>query len=379
LADPVTRIVALTVTEGGYFINPATKAFDADHPDIQHDIQNPNAPRSAFGAMVAALRKRRDRGIGPFTGLSCDNLPDNGHILRQTVVSLARMSDPELASWIDTHCSFPNSMVDCIVPATGEREIALAHGFGINDQIPVTHEAFRQWVLEDEFCAGRPDWEDAGATFTTNVRAYELMKLRLLNAGHQVLANPGEILSLNTIADCMTHPLIANLFRTVMTEEIVPHVDDVPDITAEQYVDLIESRFKNPTIVDTTRRVAFDGSSRHASFVLPIVRDALASGRSVEGLALVEALWARMCAGTREDGSTIEANDPSWAELTELARTAQGQPRSWLKLNTIYGDLADADPFAKAFERWLKMIWDHGCTSTLAAYTGADVKVRAQQ
>lgn len=379
LADPVTRIVALTVTEGGYFINPATKAFDADHPDIQHDIQNPNAPRSAFGAMVAALRKRRDRGIGPFTGLSCDNLPDNGHILRQTVVSLARMSDPELASWIDRYCSFPNSMVDCIVPATGEREIALAHGFGINDQIPVTHEAFRQWVLEDEFCAGRPDWEDAGATFTTNVRAYELMKLRLLNAGHQVLANPGEILSLNTIADCMTHPLIANLFRTVMTEEIVPHVDDVPDITAEQYVDLIESRFKNPAIVDTTRRVAFDGSSRHASFVLPIVRDALASGRSVEGLALVEALWARMCAGTREDGSTIEANDPSWAELTELARTAQGQPRSWLKLNTIYGDLADADPFAKAFERWLKMIWDHGCTSTLAAYTGADVKVRAQQ
>ncbi len=166
MADPSIRIVALTVTEGGYYIDPATKGFDASHPDILHDAENPQKPNTAFGAMVAALRLRRDRGIGPFTGQSCDNLQGNGQILRQTVVSLARLSDPELADWIDTNCSFPNAMVDCIVPATGARELAMAEEFGIEDAVPVTHETFRQWVLEDDFCAGRPDWDKVGATLT---------------------------------------------------------------------------------------------------------------------------------------------------------------------------------------------------------------------
>ena len=157
MADPAIRIVALTVTEGGYYIDPATNGFDATHPDIQHDAENPGIPKTAFGAIVAALRLRRDRGIGPFTGLCCDNLQGNGSILRQAVVSLGRLSDPELADWIDTNCSFPNSMVDCIVPATGPNELALAQGFGIDDAVPVTHERFRQWVMEDDFCAGRPD------------------------------------------------------------------------------------------------------------------------------------------------------------------------------------------------------------------------------
>jgi len=166
MTDPAIRIVALTVTEGGYYIDPATKAFDAAHPDIRHDAVHPDRPRTAFGAMVAALRSRRDRGIGPFTGQSCDNIQGNGSVLRQTVVSLARASDPGLAEWIDASCTFPNSMVDCIVPATGPKELALAHGFGIDDAVPVTHENFRQWVIEDDFCAGRPAWERVGATFS---------------------------------------------------------------------------------------------------------------------------------------------------------------------------------------------------------------------
>ncbi len=172
MADPAIRIVALTVTEGGYYIDPVTGAFDPKHPDIQHDAENPDMPRTAFGAMIAALRRRRDAGHGPFTGQCCDNLQGNGAILRQTVVSLARLSDPELAEWIDANCSFPNSMVDCIVPATGPQEMKLVNDLGIDDRAPVTHEGYRQWVIEDDFCAGRPDWDKVGATFTDDVHSY---------------------------------------------------------------------------------------------------------------------------------------------------------------------------------------------------------------
>lgn len=370
LSDPAIRIVALTVTEGGYFTDPVTRGFDCDHPDIRHDAAHPETPRTAFGAIVAALRIRRDKGLGPLTGQSCDNLLGNGAVLRQAVVSLAQLSDPDLAGWIDENCSFPNSMVDCIVPATGPAEIELAREFGIEDHAPVTHENYRQWVLEDDFCAGRPDWDQAGATFTDDVHAYESMKIRVLNAGHQVLANAGEILGVGTISKCMEHPDISAFFRKVETEEIAPHVAPVPDMSAIDYVALIEERFRNNAIVDTTRRVAFDGSSRHPGFVLPILRDGLASGVSVDGLALVEALWARMCAGTREDGTEIEPNDPQWDSLNAAANAARQQPMAWLQQTQFYGDLADEPRFADAFERWLTLIWSSGTKAALRNYVG---------
>ena len=368
MAQGDVRIVSLTVTEGGYYLDPATNAFDAAHPDIEHDAEHPDAPRTAFGAMVAALRARRDRGIGPFTGLSCDNLQGNGAILRQTVVGLARLSDPALAEWIDQTCTFPDSMVDCIVPATGANERALVRELGIADDVPVTHEPYRRWVIEDAFCAGRPDWDDVGATFSDQVHAYETMKLRILNAGHQVLVGAGELLSIETIAGCMAHPLIAGLFRRVEREEIAPFVAPVPGMMPEAYVDLIAQRFGNPALVDTVRRVAFDGAARHAAFALPIVREALAKGGSVEGLALVEALWARMCFGEREDGSVIEPNDPSWDELRRIAAAAKGDPQAWLERLDIYGELRANDRFATAFGAWLRMLWAEGTEATLAAY-----------
>ena len=368
MADPAIRIVAMTVTESGYYVDPVSKGFDSAHPDIQHDAANPATPRTAFGAMVAALRLRRDAGHAPFSGLSCDNLQGNGAILRQTVVSLARMTDPGLADWIDLNGRFPNSMVDCIAPATGPNEIALCHGFGIDDAAPVAHEAFRQWVIEDDFANGRPDWDAVGATFSDDVHSFETMKIRILNAGHQVLANVGEVLGIKTISECMAHPQIAAMFRKVQAKEITQTVDPVPGMTPLAYLDLIESRFSNPRIVDTTRRVAFDGSARHTGFVLPILRDQLAAGRSVLGLALVEALWARMCHGTREDGSTIEPNDPFWADLTVVAHQAKTTPGAWLGQRRFYGDLADAGPFAEAFKGWLSLIWAEGCEAALAKY-----------
>ncbi|MEL6889114.1 MAG: mannitol dehydrogenase family protein [Pseudomonadota bacterium] len=368
MSDPAIRIVSLTVTEGGYYIDAASGGFDAHHDDIRHDAAHPDTPRTAFGAIIAALAARRAAGHGPFTLQSCDNLQGNGAILRQTVVSLAQMIDPELAAWIVAEVSFPNSMVDCIVPATGPQEVARALSLGIDDAAPVTHENFRQWVIEDDFCAGRPDWDQVGATFTDDVHAYEAMKIRMLNAGHQVLANVGELLAVPTIAACMDDAQIAAFFAKVEADEIVPYVDAVPGITPQVYLGLITRRFSNPTIHDTTRRVAFDGSSRHTGFVLPILRDALAAGGSVSGLALVEALWARMCAGTREDGSVIEANDPHWAALTTAAEAARSDPAAWLAQVQFYGNLADDPIFAAAFSGWLERIWADGSRAALAAY-----------
>lgn len=369
MADPGIRIVALTVTEGGYFIDPGTGALNSSHPDIQHDIEHPATPRTVFGAIVAALKLRRAGGHGPFTVQSCDNLQGNGTITEQTVLGLAKLADPELADWIEQQCTFPNSMVDCIVPATGTKEIALARQLGIIDAAPVTHENYRQWVIEDNFCAGRPDWDKVGAIFTDDVHDFETMKIRILNAGHQVIANAGELLSLETISDCMAHPALSSFFKKIQREEIAPYVKPVPGITPTEYVDLIETRFSNPEIHDTTRRVAFDGSSRHTGFVLPILRDALDAGGSIEGLSLVEALWARMCAGTREDGSAIEPNDPQWHSLTTAALAARDDPQRWLNQRQIYGETASDQRFSQSFGYWLNFVWQNGTEAAIGAYT----------
>lgn len=368
LAQADIRIVSLTVTEGGYFIHPATKGFDATHPDIVHDAANPTKPRTAFGAIVAALKLRKEMGLRALTALSCDNLVTNGDILRQTLVSLARLSDPALADWIDNTCSFPNSMVDCIVPATGANELALAKGFGVDDAAPVTHEDFRQWVIEDHFCAGRPDWDKVGAQFTNDVHAFEAMKIRILNGGHQVISVPAQVLGIETISGCMEHNLLGSLFLKIAHEEIAPHVDAVPDMTPSAYVKLIQRRCANPMIVDTTRRVAFDGSSRHPGFVLPSIRDGLAAGTSIDGLALIEAAWARMCAGTRDDGTVIAPNDPFWPDLNETALRAKCDPTAWLSMTHIYGDLTENVRFVAAFKAALRRIWADGMSAAIQNY-----------
>ncbi len=368
MADPAIRIVSLTITEGGYYTDPFTKHFNDSHPDIQHDLTHPESPRTVFGTMVAALKRRRAQGFGPFTGQSCDNIQSNGNTLRQAVISIAQANDPPLAEWIDAHCTFPNSMVDCIVPVTGANEIAQVQAMGIDDAAPVTHESFRQWIIEDQFCSGRPEWERVGAVFSEQVSDYEMMKMRVLNAGHQIIVNLGELLSIETIADCMAQPLIRAFFRKIQCNEILPQVRTVPNITKEEYLSLIERRFSNATIADTTRRVAYEGSSRHPGFVLPVVRDGLKSGTPIEGLALVEALWARMCEGQRENGTVIESNDPLWATLQATAKAARERPRVWLEQNELYGDLIEANRFVHAFERWLARLWTDGCQITVEAY-----------
>lgn len=372
MANPAIRIVSLTVTEGGYYVDPVTGQFDVSHADLQHDAEHPDHPLTAFGAIVRALKLRRDAHQKPFTCLSCDNLQGNGEILRQTIVGLARQSDAALASWIAENGAFPNSMVDCIVPATGLKEVDLAMCLGVADEVPVTHENFRQWVIEDSFCAGRPDWDKVGATFVTNVHDYEMQKIRLLNAGHQVIANSAEILGIATVSEAMLHGDIRALFLKVTMQEIAPHVPHVPENSPIQYIDLVERRFSNPAIVDTIRRVSFDGSSRHPGFVLPSVRDARARGAPVEGLALVQAAWARMCVSVREDGSQITPNDPFWKALVAQAQAARDVPQRWLLQENLYGDLAHDPVFSEAFGKWLKMIYRDGIVAAIQLYVKGD-------
>ncbi|WP_319568741.1 mannitol dehydrogenase family protein [Cohaesibacter marisflavi] len=368
MSQPDIRIVALTVTEGGYYLDPATGQFDATHPDMEHDAANPDSPRTAFGAMIAALKQRRGAGTGPFTGLCCDNLQGNGGILKRTLVSLAKLSDADLADWIETHCTFPNSMVDCIVPATGAKELALVHSFGIDDAVPVTHESFRQWVIEDNFCKGRPDWDRAGATFAPSVHDYETMKLRILNGGHQIISMSGDLLGIKTISGCMDHEAIRAFLLNTMKREVLPNVKPVPDMTPSSYLELIEARFSNPEIVDTTRRVAFDGSSRQPGFIIPSIRDALANGQPIDGLALMSALWMRYCYGKREDGSVIEPNDPNWAALNKVAEASVDDPTNWLNQRQYYGDIAQNDLFREAFIRWAICLAEDGVDSVLQTY-----------
>ena len=368
MADPNIRIVSLTITEGGYYLDPILMRLDINNPEIKNDIKYPESPQTVFGAMIKALSIRKEKGFGPFTGLSCDNISGNGTILRNNLLSMAVLIDKNLAKWIEEKCSFPNSMVDCIVPKTGPVELNLVKSFGIVDEVPVTHEKFRQWVVEDNFCAGRPKLEKVGVIFTKNVGTYETMKLRILNGGHQIIANVGEILSIKTISECMTYPEIKNLFLKITSNEITPNIKGVPNMTPNQYIKLIKDRFSNNKILDTTRRVAFDGSSRHPVFVIPSIQDAIRADSPISGLALVEASWARMCYGVREDGSHIIPNDPNWIELKKFSKKSRKDPLCWIYQKQYYGNLGNNTKFSDLFSFWLNMIWKDGMKKTIKYY-----------
>jgi mannitol 2-dehydrogenase len=371
MSRPEIRIVSLTVTEGGYYINAATGTFDPADPAIIADAPNPH--RTAFGAIIAALKARRAAGTPPFTVMSCDNLPGNGHVTQDAVTGLARLSDPALADWIAANVAFPNGMVDRITPATGPRERALAATFGLGDDpVPVTCEPFRQWVVEDNFPQGRPPLEKVGVTFTPHVHAFEMMKIRILNGGHATIAYPGGLMGIEYVHQAMAHPLVLGFLNKVETEEIIPYVPPVPDTVIAEYYQLIVQRFSNPEIADTERRLCLDGSNRQPKFIVPSIRDALAAGGKVDGLALVSALWCRYCAGTEDDGTVIPPNDPNWDRLQPLALAAKSNPQAWLDgLTTVYGDVATNPRFTAAFAHWLPRLWAQGTAATLTAYTSS--------
>ncbi|MGD9914490.1 MAG: mannitol dehydrogenase family protein [Rhizobiaceae bacterium] len=369
LADPAIRIVSLTITEGGYFIDPASGRFNPAHPDIAADAAHPGAPKTVFGLIVAGLKRRREEGIAPFTVMSCDNIPHNGVVTRNAVAGLAELSDPAFAAWIRESVAFPNGMVDRITPATGERERAmLSEQFGIEDNWPVFCEPFRQWVLEDNFPAGRPALEAVGVQFVPDVTPYEHMKIRILNGGHAVIAYPAGLMDIHFVHEAMQDSEVLGFLRKVERDEIIPVVPPVPDTDLGAYYQLIEDRFSNPKIGDTIRRLCLDGSNRQPKFIVPSIADRLAKGLAVTGLALESALWCRYCFGTTDSGATIEPNDPSWERLQETAKAAKADPAAWLAMDDIYGDVARSPAFREAFAGWLNALWKDGARATLRRY-----------
>lgn len=369
MTDPAIRIVSLTITEGGYFIDPATGRFDPAHPAIVEDARNPQSPRTVFGLIVAGLKARHDKGIPPFTVMSCDNIPGNGHVTEAAVAGLAQLSDPEFAGWIAANVAFPNSMVDRITPATGEREINITRdSYRIDDAWPVFCEEFKQWVLEDHFPLGRPALEQVGVTFVPDVAPYELMKLRILNGGHAAIAYPAALMDIHFVHEAMENPLIRAFLAKLENEEIIPVVPPVPETSLEDYYALIERRFSNPKIGDTIPRLAQDGSNRQPKFILPSTADRLEKGLDVTGLALVSALWCRYFEGVSDGGNRIVFNDSNADRLQAAALKSREEPTAFLALGDIFGAVGTNPHFIKRFTTALASLREAGAAATLQRY-----------
>lgn len=369
LADPRIRIVSLTVTEGGYFVNPALGKFDPENPAIAADARSPENPKTVFGLILAGLKARRAAGVAPFTVMSCDNVPHNGNVCRDAVAGLAEAQEKGFAAWVRNTVAFPNAMVDRIATATSDRERQITRDdFGIDDAWPVFCEDFIQWVVEDSFPSGRPAFEEAGAEFVGDVTPWEMMKLRILNAGHAIIAYPSGLMDIHFVHEGMENPLVRAFLQKVERTEIIPIVPPVPGTDLDGYFQKVEERCLNPKIGDTIRRLCLDGSNRQPKFIIPSIADRLKQGLPVEGLALESALWARYCAGTTDSGKAIEPNDPNWDRLTETAAAAREDPAAWLAMRDIYGETAEAPAFRDAFSGWLRALWANGTEATLRHY-----------
>ncbi|WP_416136318.1 mannitol dehydrogenase family protein [Cypionkella sp.] len=340
MALPTVGIVSLTVTEKGYCHNPATGALNPDHPDILHDLTHPQ-PRSAPGYLVRALQRRKEAGLPPFTVLCCDNLPENGRVVRGVVLDLARRIDPALADWIATEGRFPATMVDRIVPATKPEDIARLKAQGIDDNLPVMHEPFSQWVVEDDFVQGqRPDLGAVGVQLVRDVTPFELMKLRMLNGTHSSLAYLGYLAGYETIADTVADPIFAAFVQKLWRDEIIPAITPPPSVDLTAYAAQLLDRYSNPAIRHRTWQIAMDGSQKLPQRILGTLATNLAAGRDSQGLMLAVAGWMRYVGGTDEKGQPIEVKDPLAADLA--ARAVRGV-RALLDLRAVFpADLAQA-------------------------------------
>jgi len=367
LAAPQTRIVSLTITEGGYNFNQATGEFQADHPDIQHDLQRPAQPVSVFGYLAEALDRRRRAGCAPFTVLSCDNVPQNGDMARKTLLAFAALRDPALHDWIAAHVAFPNSMVDRITPQTTDADREMVRDeFGINDAWPVVCEPFRQWIIEDKFCNGRPPLERVGAQFTSDVHPYEMMKLRLLNAGHSAIGYLGWLAGYPYIHEIMADDLFREYLRRLMGQEVTPLLAPVPGINLTEYQATLLTRFANPTIKDQTARICLDGSSKVPKFVLPSLHEALAAGSPSTLLTLALAGWLRYLRGEDEQGRPYAIDDPRAEELQRLARQGKADPRPLLALTDLFGGLGQSASLVAQLTRFGEQLDADGARATLA-------------
>ncbi len=372
LSDARTRLVTLTVTGGGYLLDDDGR-FAEDDPDVQHDLRDPDAPRTMVGFLVEALRRRRERDAGPFTVLSCDNLPDSGAAARSSVVAFARLRDAELAAWIDEHVTFPSSMVDRITPETSPAtRDEIERTFGVADRWPVVTEPFRQWIVEDAFCAGRPPLETVGVQLVPDVHDYKLIKARMLNGGHCALGYLGTLVGCATTDEAMNHPHVRTVLERMLEEEVQPLLPQVPGMELEQYRRTTLERFANPAIGDELARLCRRGSTKMPSYLLPSLTEAVKRGTPRRMLVLAVAAWMRYLRGTDLTGQVIEVQDARAESLQALARRGGDDPRPLLGMRSVFGRLGDDEALVAELLTALATLSREGMDAAVAACLDMD-------
>lgn len=321
MAAENVKVVTLTVTEKGYCHEPSTGRLNVDHPDIIQDIADASKPASALGFILRALQLRRSKGLRPFTVLTCDNLPENGRVVKGVVLELANLVDKNLAKWIEEECRFPATMVDRIVPATKPEDIErCAEIISKYDASPVMMEPFRQWVIEDNFVDGvRPDLAAVGVELVENVTPYEDMKLRCLNGTHSTLAYLGYLGGHETISDTVADPVYAKFVKSLWTHEIIVGLTPPSGVSLQGYADSLFERYKNPAIRHLTWQIAMDGSQKLPQRILTQLDEGLAADRTMSGLILAVAAWMRYVGGVDENGNPIDVKDPLAGRLKTLS------------------------------------------------------------
>ena len=374
MADPAIKIVSLTVTEGGYNFHAVTGEFQADDPGVVHDLEPGAAPKTSFGLVVEALDRRRQRGVPPFTVLSCDNIQGNGDAARRSFTAFARLKDPKLGEWVEQEVRFPNCMVDRITPVTTDDDrAALAERFGLEDNWPVVCEPFTQWVLEDKFSLGRPPVEDAGAQVVEDVEPYELMKLRLLNASHQGLCYLGYLAGYRLVHDVCQDPLFAEFLLAYMDREATPTLSAVPGIDLHAYKRQLVERFSNPQVRDTVARLCAESSDRIPKWLLPVIRYNLEHDSEIDRAVLVVAAWARYAEGVDEQGEPITIVDRLADTLNATAQTQRDDPLAFVRNRELFGDLVDQPGFTKPYLATLESLHSRGARATLESLVTSSV------
>jgi len=372
MCEPQVAIVSLTITEKGYCHSPATGQLMLDHPMIAADLQNPHQPKSAPGVVVEALARRKAAGLAAFTVMSCDNMPENGHVMRNVVTAYARAVDAELAAWIEQHVTFPSTMVDRIVPAvTADTLDKIENLTGVRDPAGVACEPFRQWVIEDNFVAGRPQWEKAGAELVSDVIPFEEMKLRMLNGSHSFLAYLGYLAGYQHINDCMGDENYRVAARALMLNEQAPTLK-VQGVDLTRYADLLIERYSNPALRHRTWQIAMDGSQKLPQRMLDSVRWHLAHNSRFDLLALGVAGWMRYVGGVDEQGNAIEVNDPLLPVIQQAVQnSAEGESRveALLAIEAIFGnELPQVALFTQAVKEAYQTLLAEGAKATVAKY-----------
>ncbi|MCO4821904.1 MAG: mannitol dehydrogenase family protein [Flavobacteriaceae bacterium] len=360
MANADTRIVSLTITEGGYNFNPTTGDFDFDNLDIQHELRHPNDPKTVYGFLTAALKRRRENGLPAFTILSCDNIEHNGDMLRKMLLSFAEAQDARLADWIGKEVSFPNCMVDRITPVTANADIeTLAQNYGVDDAWPVTCEPFIQWVIEDNFANGRPELEKVGVQFVPDVAPYEKMKLRLLNAGHSVLGLLGTIHGHPTINACMEDETFVIYLRAFLDDEATPVLGNIEGIDLEDYKDILLKRFANPNIKDSVSRICSESSAKLPKFLIPTIQENLETGGSIKFATLILAAWCYYSdKGIDRHGQPIEIIDAMSSSLHKAAEQTKTDPLAFIRQESLFGNLINNERFTKLYTEEVQKIYE---------------------